>query len=876
MTTKDYGPGSSGYLDPEDRNWENVVYQISKPVLDKELNLMQDVELQAQRVLRRTTSPSGWLSSDFLNHNTQELWTSGVTTANLLVVPRLTAHVNGWLLDIANTNVLSVNNIDLGASPASVGSKRTDLVILEVWRRLIAPNSAAGKSATGRIWYQGNVKIPSGSDLALNFADDIQDGVVGAETTRRVQVQYRLRVVNAVDVFQYPFGIDDPVVVARTVPASAGAPDGTATAFTYVNQSASGDPGLWRAGDGNPANSLGTVDGYMYSIPLLAVFRRNTSAFARNTNHNGGVAYPTPSDRPDGLHSNLIAQVDIHDLRLGVTLSGWDVQEVLQKNVNFLFDNVAQTEVGTTLLGGGTHGHTVLWADEIGVSNVNGGDGVTTGDTPGGEFIGEFDAVRRVFSDRPVYETVVLSFTPNGAGVSPGGTNWALFTTVTISPTSMPIWPYSASNWSSRNPTGVTIVDVTRMAFSSSTAGKISFECSPNWQVQGLGAVPQGNVTLTLIGILDTMGVSVTNETLYVTVLIAYPPGLGLSKTPTQVFADNATISSKAGVVINNPGQLPAGSPILFSSLNTPSFSTANREVRLEYSTVSHTYSFRPNTSTTLNRNIYLPERPVAGTVSITINGGAYGGSISIVSGYIVVVDPGTFAGNENVVVTYSSVRALPQNSEQLTVYYQTRLPQTVREGLLPATLSMTSRFLSHVMYVLTAGSGSEGQAYPFPHQYVQTGGVYPSSGGSFIGDHELDGDLRVSTVALYADTGFMQLPVQVPLAPTPNLVEFGRDPGDADIEGRTFYKTATGYGYLALGPALSDPKKHKNVVPILCELPTDTPFGKKGQLVLVLLSRWAVFDSSNRVGFSSDLAQNFTSASVYRVKGNLLSFRRS
>lgn len=874
MGTKNYGSGLSGYLDPENRNWETVVYQASKAVLDKELNLNQDAIAQAQYGLRKRTTPSGWLSSDFLNLNAQGLWTSGVTTANLLVVPPLTAHVNGWLLDVANTGVVTNNNLDLGAGPSTAGSKRTDLVILEVWRRLITTGSSAGKSSSGRIWYQGNVKIPVGSDLTLNFADDILDTGIAVETTKRVQIQYRLRVINGVDLYTYPFGINDPTVVARSVPASAGVPDGTATVHTYANQSSNGDPGLWRAGDGDPANTLGTVDGYMYAIPLLAVFRRNTVAFARNTNHNGGASYPSASDRPDNLHSNLIAAEDIHDLRTGVSFSGWDLQEVVQKNVNFLLDNVNQTEIGATLLGGGVNGHTVLWADEIGVSNANGGDGTTTGDTPGAEFIGEFDAARRVFSDRPVYETVVLSFAPNSAGVSPGGSSWAPGT-ITINPTSLPIWPYTASNWSSRNSSGVTIVDVTSIVFSSATAGKISFEASDNFSVTGLGTVPQGNVVLYLTSLTDPMSAAVTNETLYVTLLIAYPPGLGLSKTPTQIFADNNTIPTKAGVFINNPAQLPTSAPILYSSLSSPSFVPANREVRLEYLTLSHTFTLRPNTDTTKNHILRLPERPVSGTVSITINGSPYGGSITL-SGYTVTINTGVLVGNENVVVTYQSLRALPQNNEQLTVYYQARIPQTIRESLLSSTLQLTSRFLSQVMYVLTAGSGSEGQAYPFPYQYVQAGGVYPSSSGSFSGDHEMDGDLRVSTVSVYADTGFMQVPTHVPLAPTPNAIELGRSPGDADIEGRTFYKTSTGYGFLAIGTALSDPKKHKNIVPILCELPADTSFGKKGQLVLVLLTRWATFDASNMVGFDSTLSQNFTSASVYRIKGNLLSFRRS
>lgn len=874
MTSKNYGPGASGYLDPSQRNWETTVYQAAKPILDKELNFIQDVGQDAALTLQRRSFPSGWISDDFLNNVDAGLFIGEYLTGNMAQVPPLWAHVNGWTFPVAYTNDNTGGNvIDLGVCPAGIGSKSDDLVILEVWRRLIpAGPSTTGKSPTGRIWLNGNVKIAAADDLTLNPADDILDGAVGAETTKRVQIQYRLRTINTIDIFTYNFGMNAPTVIANTVPASPAAPDGVASteAFTYVNQSFNGDPGLWVAGDGNPANSLGTVDGFMYAIPLMMVFRRNTSAFDRNTNQNGGVVYPNPSDRPDNFWSDIIEARDIYDLRNGVAPTGWDVNEVLQKNTNFLLDNVNQTEVGTTTIGGGQDGHTVMWADEIGVSNANGGDGVITGDTPGAEFIGEFDAVRRVYSDRAVYETIVLKFLPNSVGVSPGGANWTNGTTITISPSALPIWPYAAFNWSSFAPSEVTILDVVRTVFAGDTGGQIAFNASANFQIQGLGGVPQGAITLTIRSLTDGTNTA-TNEPLFVTLLVAYPPGVGLSKTGTAEFADNGNIPTQGGVYINNPAQLPAAGPIFYSAL-THGFNFPNREIRLEYETLAHTFSYRPGTDPA-NNVFYLPERPIDGTVTITVNAVPYVGGIAV-DQYTITLDP-VFAGGENVVFTYQSVRALPQNDEQLTLYYEARLPQTVREFLLPTTLDLTSKYVAQSMFVLTAGSGADGAAYPFPSGYVQSGGVYPSSGGTFSGDHELDGDLRVSLTTLYTDTGFMQLPVNVPVVPSPNGVSFNRAPGDSDIEGRTFYKQANGYGFLAVGSALSDPKKHKNVLPMLCEIPGDNAFGFKGQLVLVLLSRWGEFDDTNKVGFVSDLAQNFTTASVYRLKGNLLSNRR-
>jgi hypothetical protein len=875
MTTKNYGPGTSGYLDPEGRSWETTVYQASKPVLDKELNFAQDVEQAALRTIGRKTYPSGWLSDNFLNSSVSDLVDTSSPTANILKTPLLWAAVNGWVLQVTNTNSnTGTNRISLGASPTGVGAKRTDFVILEVWRRLIpAAPTTTGKSPGGLIWRDGNVKIASADDLTLNYADDIKDGAVGAETTKRVQIQYRLRVVNGVDLFTYTFGLDDPSLVARSVPASAAAPDGTATIYTYTNQSSSGDPGLWRAGNGDPANTLGTVDGYMYAIPLCAVFRRNTSAFSRTTNHNGGVASPGPSDRPDGLFYDMVAATDVYDMRRGTSPSGWDLTEIAQKNLNFLFDNMIQTEIGTTLNGGGVNGHTVMWADEIGISNANGGDGTITGDTPGADFIGEFDAARRTFSDKVIYETVVLRYTPSmGSG---GGPTWNNGDVVSITPSALPIWPYTAFNWAASAPAGVSIIGIRKVVQIGESTGQKSKDLtsvSGAWYASGLGGVPQGTVSFT-VGTIDP------GAPLYITIVVAYPPGVGLTKTPTNTYADNATVPSVQGVFVNNPGQLPSSSPIYYSSLSTPTFKKAQREVTLTYRTVSHVLNYWTTTaSPTPTDTIYLPERALTGTISMTISGSPYAGPITLASdGYSFGITPTSIGAGNAVVVTYQSVRPLPKNGEQLTVYYETRMPQTIRSGVLGTSLQITPRVAPNTMYVLTSGSGSDGEAYPFPTQYVQVGGVYPGSGGSFDGDHEMDGDLRVSTPSVFVDTGFMQLMTHLPVVPSPEAFTFTRSSMNVDVEGRSFFPTISGnYKPFALAEVLSDPKKHKNVLPILCELTADGPVGQKGQLVLVLLSRWAVFDDSNSILFDPSAADNTTTASVYRLKGNLLSNRRS
>lgn len=870
MTTKDLGPAVSGYLDPEGRNWETTVYQSGKPVLDKELNLTQDTEQDMELRLRRRSLPSGWISDDFLNTSLSNSAIFTVSaTANELEIPQdRRAHVNGWLIRVGHTNANGTNLLDLGAGPAGAGSKRTDLVVLEVWRRLLAASpSTDGKSGSGRIWWFGNVKIAGADDLTLNFADDILDGAVGSETTKRVQIQYRLRVIQGVDIFANPYGVDDPAVVAHSVPASAAAPDGVATAFAFSNQSSAGDPGLWRAGDGNPANSIGSVDGYMYAIPLMAVIRRNTTAFDRNTNHNGGVASPGPSDRPDGLFHDIIADRDIVDLRLGISPSGWDYSEILEKNFNWLLDNVIRTELTATTIGGGVHGNTVLTADEIGITNAHGGDGTTTGDTPGAIFVGEFDAVRRRFSDRATLETLTLRYTPaDGSG---GGPNWANNDIITIDPTALPIYPYLAFNWSSFAPANFTFVGMTASFFIGNGASQVRAEIDGTVVLTGLGEVPQGSLTLDI----GTVPTGVTDEDLILTMIMRYPSGVGLSKTPTADFGADS-------IFVNNPGQLPAGSPVSFADFENQEFDFPHRELFLTYETTTQVISFSGPAVGESDDIIYFPER-VLSIANIDINAVPYAGTITLSDdGYSATLDPGSFSNGDEATVTFTAVRPLPQNDEQITVYYEARAPQTVRDANLPASITLIPRFIPSYLYSQVVGPASQDEAFPFPFQYVQMPGVYPGSGGTFAGDHEFVASGFIVLKDLVISGGQIRLPMFVGYVPNPQEAIFERLGGDVDAEGRSYFKEVpTGvYAPSALAQAFQGGKRHRNSLPFLAELAADSPVGKQGQLVLAVMSTyWEGPQAVNVIAFNpDDLSNNFASLSIYKVKGNLLNRRSS
>jgi len=98
----------------------------------------------------------------------------------------------------------------------------------------------------------------------------------------------RLRVVDAVDFSTYPEGINHGSQVKAMMS------DGTLTSYTYAKSST--DSGLYIAGTGSAGDktALGTVDGYVYAIPLFRIKRRNSGGYSV-ANTNGARNYFTTS-----------------------------------------------------------------------------------------------------------------------------------------------------------------------------------------------------------------------------------------------------------------------------------------------------------------------------------------------------------------------------------------------------------------------------------------------------------------------------------------------------------------------------------------------------------------------------------------------------
>ena len=856
MGNRNYGPGVSGYLDPTGRNFEEIIFQAGKPLVDAELNLCEEPRLPGS-----PGSFSGWFAPELLQVVGNAFFVS--SSSNVVVTTAQNVCVNGWNLIVDKTGAATNNVSPFEPSPVGVGTHRVDIVILECWRRLLSPvPDGAGKSPAGRIWLNGNVKTfnPAAPgpldpvDLSNNLLDDMLDPKVGTETTKRVQIQYRLRTISDVDLFQYPTGLDDPSIEVNSVPTSPTDPDGVPVpGMTYI--SVPGDTGMWRAGDGIPANDLGTVDGYMYAVPFFATFRRNSAPFAKNTNHNGAGTSPGLSGRPDGLFNNIIVDSDIADLRMCIASQGWDYSELLEKTFNLLLDNGLCTEWVATDRGASTWGHTVLYASEIGVSGVNGGDHNITGETGGAAFIGEFDRVRRDFSDRSVLEVATVRVPCPG----PPDSVWSAGQVLEIDPAGIAVWPDPSFNWAAYNPGQLTFVDVARSQFMGWATTKQSSPAVFS-KITDLGLRPQTALHLTL----GTIPAGVTNEDLMIDVLVAYPQGHGLTKTPVVDFG----VSS---FVINNPSRMPTYDLLEFQ-LDYP-----HREAHLQY--VTNVLTLGLSTAGTISPLVVMPDR-VFDVAGVTVN--AIPVAVSAISEdrrtltLALATNPG-----DTLVVNYRSIRPMPQNGEQICIYYNYRAPQTLRERCLPSSLSVVPRSISSSLYSLTVGSGSQDEAYPYPVGFAQAGGVQTASGDTaFSGDYELLARAHISITDFDADTGMLKLPVFLGLAAPPTTFTLTRGIVNVDIEARTYYSNATegtgpaAYHLNAYAQDLSELKRHKVLFPMLIELPGTTVAGKMGQLALMLITRWANFDANNGVYFDIDPTANTTTASIYRLRGNVLNGR--
>lgn len=292
-----FGDGTSRTLSARARQFVNVVWQKGKPPLDSELNLVAQINEDAQQAIVSSSMSSGWIGNvvnpmsdyDFDPQASNMFWLGKEISDS--EGDALWANVNGWLIPVIGTRSSDSRNAILLPPPKTdVSDSDVNFVFLEVWKAQISPDGPVNKPAPNLLYRYGNAEYGG-----TNLTNDLLDPAILFETTERVQLQYRLRVVDS-DPVANPHGFGPQIRGQATLdnPTTS-----TNPAYQFHNMGDElGDPGLWRAGTGNPVtDALGTVDGYVYAIPLCFVFRRTRNDWAFTQQTGATDRNPTMTDR---------------------------------------------------------------------------------------------------------------------------------------------------------------------------------------------------------------------------------------------------------------------------------------------------------------------------------------------------------------------------------------------------------------------------------------------------------------------------------------------------------------------------------------------------------------------------------------------------
>ena|GEM_PF-6341059 len=324
-TTLDYGYDAdvSRTLQPGNRSFDTLLWQQGRPILDSDQNLLFDILSEKSKTFIESQMQSGFLDPVTYSFNSSWVDQFGMNVSKVFV--------NGWQL-LVNPN--GIGRIILSPAYIGSGAHRWDFIFLEVFKVIVTGNSTDHKPSSTELYKDGNVQ-----DMTTTLPDDIIDTVVGLETSKRVQIQYRIRIQEDVAApNQQNANIFDSSTFAQggaTIPIDP---------YVFVNQgSVSGDYGLWKAGNGDNASraQLQTVDGFVYAIPLAFAFRRAQAPYidedidgqqASNAQISSGI-----SDRIDGLFYDSVAQTDIVDLRHKSLIgNNFDYAEILESSIQNL------------------------------------------------------------------------------------------------------------------------------------------------------------------------------------------------------------------------------------------------------------------------------------------------------------------------------------------------------------------------------------------------------------------------------------------------------------------------------------------------------------------------------------------------------------
>lgn len=383
---------------------------------------------------------------------------------------------------------------------------------------------------------------------------------------------------------------------------------------------------------------------------------------------------------------------------------------------------------------------------------------------------------------------------------------------------------------------------------------------------------------------------------IFVELEITYPKGVGLSDTPDQVLTPNTTNYPVGPLLENDPNQRPGD----METLLAPTFREGFREVGVEYvasengagapigSLVPEQFVSRTATSLVFLRRpfgspsqgINVTDAVAAAPVPVDTSSTEYGSSSRLVNLGGGLTGPQTLC-----TVTYFARDPVPNYGAagagyQVSTYFRTNAPQTAGtrdgaltgvNGTLPETLVLDPIYIEPSVYIGHNGPGSIELPFPYLKPLDQIP-VNDDLTTTFPGEWFFCASAEISLANFDAETGFLRLPALLEIDQSQPMTFGGPGtPPLKDLEFRAFYgNVPTGnYRPMTFAEPLAGSERHKVMTPMLARITEDTSLFRKGEVVLVVFSRFAELDAENSIRFVD--TDNRTAVSVYKTQNTLI-----
>lgn len=790
------------------------------------------------------------------------------------------------------------------------------------------------KPTDDTIYVHGNVNAPGGVNLPDDLVDPVLNMETTQRVQIQYRLRVYGSAILGVNPKTSPDGFSTAAVLAQgtqvaPVAAYPFVPADNTTVLANSDATAYGftDNGLYIAGNGSSAaaTALGTADGFVYAIPVCMVFRRNdatlTGGFNPTGNANGGISgthagfvnthlssapvviNAGKSDRPDGLFCDWIAASDILDLRRLVTPPGYDFASELKYQTQSLLDQNNLTwqmdASDLVVMAGGSGGQstTPMICDEI-ARATDPASGVV------GARIGTFDHIARRFGSQSVVERAMFEVLPNagpypaGISVTNSGTGWCEGDTIALDftlldPSSLQDWTTGtgavtvAGTW----PVGTRVTDVLTVYHDDGHSTSPVDQQVQLSSVTGLGTT---NVTVTLdhnpqtvdagagVVLVDvTTGTGGSQRRIFLELEVTYPTGVGLQKTPRAPLVPSTgsgyTPYDGGAIVEQDPAQRPTEMDLVW--VPSPQFRPPFREVLLDQKS-----KLVVDTVVTRTATLAFPPRRTQTTAGLLINGAASASASVGSSSRKITLGVPAAGAQVPVPLSYVTQDPIPDSGTgyRLDVYYNTTAPQTAgaQSGAIPTTLlppDLPLEILSVSNHVWTGQTGAGSTELSFPYAAPLDGVAMPAVAPGYPTEWYFSATANVSVADFNADTGSLTLHTMVPMDGS-NVMYLGSGAAgrgtSTDAEGRVYYDYVNHLGYkpTAMAQPLSGAVRHKVFTTVLARSKQRTLLFRKGELLLVVFSRFGELDADNKVAVADPaVGSPMNVAAVYRTRNLLL-----